>query len=106
MTSRRMQFSVVAVVLSTLFIVSSAAQPAGKVVPERNSAAATEASPTSSWTFEGCWTYWPAGPCRDVYRDAQGGYWICKDCGTTGNPGPGQCSPISSNTLAIGYWCS
>lgn len=109
MTSRRIQFSAVAVVLSTLFIVSSDAQPAGKVVLERNSAAATKASsarPAANWTFEGCWTQFSAGPCRDVFRDQQGDFWICKACGSTGNPSPGKCNPISSATLASGFWCS
>src|SRR5215204_1608008 len=31
---------------------------------------------------------------------------VCKDCGTTGNPGPGKCSPISQATLNSGLWCS
>jgi hypothetical protein len=109
MTSHRMQFSAVAVALSTLFIASSAAQPGGKVVLKRNPATATKVSsvrPAANWTFEGCWTQFAAGPCRDVFRDQQGGYWICRDCGTTGNPGPGKCSPISSATLATGFWCS
>lgn len=60
----------------------------------------------SGWTFYACWTYWPAGPCRDIFQDGGGAYWICQECGTTGNPSPGKCSPISPQTLNIGYWCS
>jgi len=99
MTLRRIQGLAVAVVLSTLLLASGVAQPT-----ERNSAVRTAAPVT--WTFEGCWTYFPAGPCRDVFRDDQGNYWICKDCGTTGNPTPGKCSQISQATLAHGFWCS
>jgi hypothetical protein len=60
----------------------------------------------NQYTFEGCWAQSISGPCRDIFRDQNGGYWICRDCGTTGNPTPGKCSPISSATLASGFWCS
>src|ERR1051325_10336563 len=97
MTLHRIQVSVVAVVLFILFLAS------GVVHPIRRNAAAP---PAASWTFEGCWTQFSAGPCRDVFRDQQGNYWICRDCGTTGNPTPGKCNPISQATLASGFWCS
>ena len=90
MTLRRIQVLIVSVVLSTLLLASGRAQP----------------TPPTTWTFEGCWTQFASGPCRDVFRDDQGNYWICKACGTTGNPTPGKCSPISSATLARGFWCS
>jgi hypothetical protein len=109
MTSHRMQFSAVTAVLFTLFIVSSAAPPADKVVLTGNSVAATKASSVrtaANWTFEGCWTQFSAGTCRDVFRDQQGDFWIYRDFGTTGNPGPGKCSRISPATLASGFWCS
>ena len=89
-TLRRIQVLFVAVVLSTLLLASGVAQP----------------TPATTFTFEGCWTQFPAGPCKDVFRDDQGNYWICKDCGTTGNPTPGKCSQISPATLARGFWCS
>lgn len=57
-------------------------------------------------TFEGCWTFFPAGSCRAVYREANGNYSICGKCDASGNPGGGSCSPISQQTLAQGYWCS
>jgi hypothetical protein len=79
---------------------SSAATPLASGAP------GSAVAQAGGWVFEGCWTYWPAGPCRDVYRDAAGQYWICKACGTTGNPSPGKCSRISIQTLNIGYWCS
>ncbi len=60
----------------------------------------------SSYVFEGCWAYFPAGPCYDIYHDAQGTYWICSKCGLTKNPGPKVCRIISAETLARGYWCS
>jgi hypothetical protein len=100
MTLRRIQIFAVAMVLSTLFLVS------GVVQPMRGNSAVPHAATAAKWTFEGCWTQFPAGQCRDVFRDDQGNYWICKECGTTGNPGPGKCSPISQATLASGFWCS
>lgn len=56
--------------------------------------------------FQGCWTFFPTGPCRAVYRSAAGTYQLCGRCGPTGQPNPNNCSAISSATLAIGYWCS
>ena len=91
MTLRRIQLSIVAVVLSVLFLAPGVAQPT---------------QPPANWTFEGCWTQFASGPCRDVFRDDQGNFWICRACGTTGNPSPGKCSPINSATLATGFWCS
>jgi len=99
MTLRRLQILMIALVLSTLLLASGVAQP------NRNAAART-AVPAPKWTFEGCWTQFASGPCRDIFRDDQGNYYICKDCGTTGNPGPGKCNPISTTTLASGFWCS
>jgi hypothetical protein len=98
MTLRRIQIWAVAVVFSTLLLASGAVQPARRNSVTRNAA--------TTFTFEGCWTQFPAGPCRDVFRDDQGNYWICKACGTTGNPSPGKCSIISPTTLAHGFWCS
>jgi len=60
----------------------------------------------SSYVFEGCWAYFPAGPCYDIFRDSQGIYWICSKCGLTKNPGPKVCRIISAETLARGYWRS
>ena len=91
MTLRRIQFLVVAFVLFAFVFSPSAAQPV---------------APAANWTFEGCWTQFSSGPCRDVFRDQQGNTWICRACGTTGNPGPGKCNPISAATLASGFWCS
>src|ERR1051326_2464643 len=72
---RRIQILGVAIVLSTVLLASDVAKP----------------TPTTTFTFEGCWTMYQTGPCKDVFRDDQGNYWICKDCGTTGNPTPGKC---------------
>jgi hypothetical protein len=93
MTLHRIQLLAVALVLFTLFLTSGVAQPTGN-------------APPANWTFEGCWTQFSAGTCRDVFRDQQGNHWICRECGTTGNPGPGKCNQISSSTLASGFWCS
>ena len=109
MTFRRVRFFVIALALSALFLASGAGRPVGASAAKGNGAAAVataKAAPQSNWVFEGCWTQWPAGPCRDVYRDAQGNYWICRACGTTGSPNTSKCSRIGSTTLAHGYWCS
>ena len=108
MTLRRIQLSAVAVVFFTLFLASSVAQPTGReaAVGSASTTKNSSAQPAANWTFEGCWTQFPAGPCRDVFRDQQGNFWICRECGTTGNPSPGKCSPISQATLASGFWCS
>lgn len=60
---------------------------------------------SAAGVFEGCWTYWPAGPCRAIYRQGQS-YTICGVCDDGGNPGSGGCSSISIRTLNRGYWCS
>lgn len=91
MTLRRIQLSIVVVVLFILFVVPGVARPT---------------QPPANWTFSGCWTQFSSGPCRDIYRDQQGQAWICRDCGTTNNPGPGKCNPISQATLNSGFWCS
>ena len=107
MTLHRIQFSVVALVLFVLLFASVVAQPAGrKAVAGAAKVKASATTTTVDWVFEGCWTQYVSGPCRDVYHDAKGNYYICRDCGTTGTPTPGKCSPISSVTLSRGFWCS
>ena len=98
MTLRSIQLSVVAFVLFICFFAIGLA-------PVGSEAAKPVASPTT-WVFEGCWEQYQIGPCKDVYTDEQGNYWICKDCGTTGNPGPGSCSLTSLAALNRGFWCS
>jgi hypothetical protein len=100
MTLRRIQVLAIAVVLSTLLLPSGVAQPAART------STATITAPAAKWTWQGCWTQFSAGTCRDIYSDDQGNYYICKECGTTGNPGPSKCNPISQATLASGFWCS
>ena len=63
-------------------------------------------SSQSSRTFEGCWTFFAAGQCKAIYRDAQNNHYICGNCDASGNPGGGKCSKISQRTLDQGYWCS
>ena len=105
MTLRRIQLSAVAFVFFTIFF--AVAQSAGDDAAGRNIVTTkVSAAATANWTFEGCWTQFSSGPCRDVFRDQQGNYWICRACGTTGNPSPGKCTPISQTTLASGFWCS
>ncbi|WP_394835532.1 hypothetical protein LVJ94_01215 [Pendulispora rubella] len=72
---------------------------------ERCSEPAPEAAPAGS-TFQGCWSYFPQGPCRAVYRDAAGNATLCGKCGPTGEPNPDGCSGIGDGTLEHGYWCS
>ena len=90
MILRRIQILAVTVILFILFLAPGVAQP----------------TPPATWTFEGCWTQFQTGQCRDIYRDSQGNAWICRACGTTGNPTPGKCNPISDAALNSGFWCS
>lgn len=97
MTLHRIQLLAVVLILFSLFLTAGVAQSTGNV---------RSATPAANWTFQGCWTQFSAGTCRDVFTDQQGNHWICRACGTTGNPGPGKCNQISSATLASGFWCS
>jgi hypothetical protein len=108
MTFRRIQISAVAVVLFTFFLASSVAQPnrRGATVPSTAITKNSSATPAANWTFSGCWTQFSSQPCRDIFVDPQGNHFICRECGTTGKPGPGKCNPISERTLASGLWCS
>jgi len=101
MTSRRIQFLFVVVVLFILSLASGMGQPIG-----RSAAVLTTTSIPTIWAFEGCWEPNLFSTCRDVFRDEQGNYWICRNCGTTGNPTPGKCSPTSLAALDRGFWCS
>ena len=58
---------------------------------------------TSTWTFEGCWSYFLTSPCRDIFRDSAGAYWICANCGQTKNPGPGSCRQVGIQALDRGF---
>lgn len=60
---------------------------------------------SAAGVFQGCWSYFPTGPCRAIYSDNRG-YTICGECDASGNPGSGSCAKISSATLNRGYWCS
>jgi len=108
MTLRRIQILAVAVVLFTFFLASIVAQPAGRdaAIPSAATTKNSSAPVVADWTFSGCWTQFSSQPCRDVFVDQQGDHWICRQCGTTGKPGPGKCNPISQATLASGLWCS
>jgi hypothetical protein len=104
MTLRRIQLSAVAVVLFTCFFASGAAHDAAI---RSNATRTISATPhLADWTFSGCWTQFSSQPCRDIFVDQAGQHYICKECGTTGKPGPGKCNPISQATLASGLWCS
>lgn len=61
----------------------------------------------SGWVFWGCWSPYPSCSfAYDIYRDPQGRYWRCGNCGTTTNPSPSTCKQVSSSIEQIGYWCS
>ena len=105
MTLRKIQLSTTAVILSTLFLATGVTHSTGRNYAARNVPSAKASAP-ANWTFEGCWSPTAFGTCRDIFRDSQGNYYICRDCGTTGNPTPGKCNPISQTTLASGFWCS
>ena len=67
------------------------------------SAFVLEAAPTT-FSFEGCWSYFSAcSTANDIYRDSTGQLWQCSRCGTTKNPSPKNCHPV---TISGGYWCS
>lgn len=106
MILRRLQLTAVVMVLSACFIAVGAIQPAGTAAAASARSKAAVAPATATWVFEGCWSYFPAGSCRDVFRDSQGNYWLCRACGTTGSPSSSKCGQISTQTLATGYWCS
>lgn len=108
MTLHRIQLTAVAFILFTLLLVSGVAQFTSRQATVQRFMITKHSSvrSTADWTFEGCWTRSSSGTCRDVFRDQNGDYWICRDCGTTGKPGPGKCTPISPGTLALGFWCS
>lgn len=108
MTLRKIQISTVAGVLFTLSFASSGLQPMrhGAAVPGVTTTKHSSTTTAADWTFSGCWTRFSSGPCRDVFVDQQGQHWICRECGTTGKPGPGKCDPISQATLNSGFWCS
>lgn len=76
---------------------AEAETPAEPEVP-----AAPEIQAAANWTFEGCFAFFASGPCLDAYRDSSGNIWICKACGTTKKPGPGQCQLLTTS----GFWCS
>ena len=60
----------------------------------------------TGWIFEGCWERYQIGPCRDIFLDSSGNYWICANCGQTKNPGPGTCTQTNTQALDRGFWCS
>lgn len=97
MTLRKIQILVNAVVLCMFVLASS---------PSATTTKNSSVAPAANWTFSGCWTQFSSQPCRDIFVDQQGQHYICRECGTTGKPGPGKCNPISNATLASGLWCS
>lgn len=64
-------------------------------------------TPVAGWTFLGCWKSRPwVTTCLDVFRDDTGALYICKACGTTGNPNKGKCRQTTQEELNGGTWCS
>lgn len=59
----------------------------------------------AGWVFEGCFQPPNQTPCYDAYRH-NGAYWICKACGTTGQPDETKCRPMTGYEQAFGLWCS
>jgi hypothetical protein len=108
MVFRRIQLSAVVMVLFTFLFASGVGQPTDRdaVGPNPAMMKNSSAAPGVNWTFEGCWQPSLGSPCRDIFADQQGNHYICRECGTTGNPTPGKCNPISATTLASGFWCS
>ena len=85
-----------ALLAMTLPAAPPAALPVAAIVP----------APIANWTHSGCWTPRSGTPCVDVYRDGSGQLWLCKACGTTGNPSPGKCTKTTPAQLQNGLWCS
>lgn len=112
MSSRRSLLSVVAatslLTLSAIVLADHRTTPrmSDPVAQVDAQLLASSGQQMSGWVFEGCWTYFSAGPCYDIYRDSSGNYWKCGKCGKTKNPNPGNCSQISQQTLNSGRWCS
>jgi hypothetical protein len=108
MTLRNIKVSALTFVLFACFFAFGMARPAGSEAAVRLTpiAKTVAVEPPTTWVFEGCWTRYQIGPCLDVYADESGNYWICKDCGTTVNPGPNKCTQTSAIALSRGFWCS
>lgn len=107
----KIKLLVMAVMFFSLFLVPDAGTLTKNAVTAKCKAAAGTSLPAASskandWTFQGCWSYFPTGPSRAIYRDSEGSYYICGPCDSSGHPGSGSCSPISTQTLSIGYWYS
>lgn len=110
----KMKLFVLVVMSSAIFSVPGAVPLTEKAVTANSKAAGgapAQVLPAASLKatnlqFEGCWTYFSSGPCRAIYRDSQGNYFICGKCDSSGTPSPGACSAISPQTLQIGWWCS
>jgi hypothetical protein len=78
--------------------------PVAQVVPPSSLPPPT---PVATWTLLGCWKSRPwLTTCLDVFRDDAGALYICKACGTTGNPNKGKCRQTTQSELDSGTWCS
>lgn len=82
-------------ILSLLLLVSAAPAPQFQPKPQ----------PVADWAFAGCFSLTGSTPCYDVYTH-NGGYWMCKACGTTNQPSENKCRLLSAYQLANGRWCS
>lgn len=82
-------------ILSLLLLVSAAPAPQFQPQPQ----------PVADWAFAGCFSLTGSTPCYDVYTH-NGGYWMCKACGTTNQPNENKCRLLSAYQLANGRWCS
>lgn len=111
----KIKLFVIAALSIAIFSVPGAVPLTGKTVAANSKASCISPSATASpaatlkqndRVFEGCWTFFSSGPCRAIYRDSAGKYYICGRCDSSGTPGPGGCSQISPQTLNFGFWCS
>lgn len=82
-------------ILSLLLLVSAAPAPQFQPQPQ----------PVADWAFAGCFSLTGSTPCYDVYTH-NGGYWMCKACGTTNQPNENKCRLLSAYQVANGRWCS
>jgi len=58
----------------------------------------------ANWTHYGCIQL--GNDCLDVFLDNKGNLWVCQECFTTQNPGPGKCRKLTALEIANALWCA
>jgi hypothetical protein len=108
---QKIRMSILALIVLA-FVASSAQagnQPAACRADEPAATISFQPEPvlmSTGWVFWGCWERYQIGPCKDIFQDSSGGFWICANCGQTTNPSPSTCSATNTQALDRGFWCS